>query len=193
MYGIVYLAENLSNGKRYVGQTTSTLERRRYSHKEQSKIPKTYFHSAIAKYGMSNFRWTVLEEAEDQSSLDNKECAWIAKFCSNDREKGYNLKEGGSGGGHHSEESKRKMSISHLGMKASEEAKQKMSRAHKGRHYNIGNTHRKGKKASAEAKKKLSEFRKTFRYTEEQKRMLSEAHKRQWAKRRETNNEKKLS
>jgi len=68
-------------------------------------------------------------------------------------------------GRHHSEEAKKKMSISHQGKIVSEETREKMSEKHKGRF------------VSLETRKKLSESLKGHKLSEEHKKHLSEAHK----------------
>ena len=69
----------------------------------------------------------------------------IAKFQTNNKDHGYNITSGGETIGKHSQESRRKMSLSKIGkpssrkgMHHSDEAKAKMSEAHKGMRYNIG-------------------------------------------------------
>lgn len=53
MYGIIYKATNLIDGKIYIGQTTRTLEKRRKEHEKPSKH-NYLFQRAIRKYGKAN-------------------------------------------------------------------------------------------------------------------------------------------
>ncbi len=81
-------------------------------------------------------------------------------------------------GKHHTEESKMKNRLSHLGKKASEETKRKMSEAHRGR---IGPW--RGKKLPEETKRKMSEAHRGSKnwafgkkFSKEHKEKLSRAH-----------------
>ncbi len=74
--------------------------------------------------------------------------------------------------GHHSEESKRKISESNRGKRRSEETRRKMSKANKGKHL------------SEEHKRKISEAHKGNRHSEETKRKMSEARKLYWENKR---------
>lgn len=107
MYGIIYKATNLINGKLYIGQTNRKLETRMKRHLYDAKIyNKTYFHRAINKYGEENFKWEVIDVALDQDELDSKEKYWIKKLKTYyllDNSNGYNMTDGGYGasGEHH--------------------------------------------------------------------------------------------
>lgn len=86
---------------------------------------------------------------------------------------GYNLKQGGQGGGKHSEETKLKMKISHTGKiftdahklklseagkNMSEDSRNKISESMKGNHNHLG------KKHTEEAKRKMKEaWKKRFK------------------------------
>jgi hypothetical protein len=69
MWPIVYLATNLTNGKRYIGATSRSLEVRRYEHEWCALKGKAstcrFFHAAIRKYGVGVFEWRVLGEYEN--------------------------------------------------------------------------------------------------------------------------------
>lgn len=101
--GIIYMAYNTINQKRYIGQTIMPLNRRKSSHllNAKHKYDNLYFHKAINKYGESAFEWSVLENIieETQELLKNKlnerEIYYIALYKSNDSDKGYNLTSGG--------------------------------------------------------------------------------------------------
>lgn len=109
---IVYKVTNKLNGKVYIGQTTKTLQERRYRHESESLngLRKTVkFHNALLKYGFDAFEWEVIKECSSQEELDYYEDYYINKFNTLDRDKGYNLKHGGKLGGCYSEEAKRHM------------------------------------------------------------------------------------
>jgi group I intron endonuclease len=86
---IIYKTTNTCNGKIYIG-------------KDKHNNP-SYFGSgllllqAIKKYGKENFQKEILEECED-SVVDDREIYWISLLDSTNRNLGYNLTKGGSGG-----------------------------------------------------------------------------------------------
>ena len=89
---IVYLITNKVNGKQYVGQTIRSLEER---WKDHCRVrDENYFHRAIRKYGPENFSLEIIDTAETDEELDEKEIFWI-KELNTLFPNGYNLKEGG--------------------------------------------------------------------------------------------------
>ena len=100
LFGIVYSATSKrNNNKKYVGQTTKTLEDRMSGHLLSSRKPsvKTYFHCAIKSYSISGFIWRIERKCYSRKSLDNSEKLFIKKYRSNERKFGYNLTLGGEG------------------------------------------------------------------------------------------------
>ena len=132
--GFIYTILNKNNGKIYVGQTSQG--RYRFSqHKSNLRAnthPNPHLQASWNKYGEDSFEFNVLEHCNDDKLGDNERW-WINYFNSDNREKGYNLKEGGDRGFKFSEESLKRMSESHKGKIHSEKTKQKMSESHKGR------------------------------------------------------------
>lgn len=55
MYGVIYKATNILNGKCYVGQTTRHLIKRIRGH--CTSDANYYFSRALRKYGEDNFAW----------------------------------------------------------------------------------------------------------------------------------------
>ncbi|HRT03206.1 MAG TPA: GIY-YIG nuclease family protein [Candidatus Diapherotrites archaeon] len=55
--GIIYCAENLLNGKRYIGQTIKSLAKRKSRHHSEAFIfnKSGKFYDALRKYGWDNF------------------------------------------------------------------------------------------------------------------------------------------
>ena len=95
---VIYEAINQINGKRYIGQTTRSLENRKRQHLNASKYARSvswHFYRAINKYGWDCFEWKIIDTAKTQEDLDAKESFWIEFFDTTDPEKGYNLKGGG--------------------------------------------------------------------------------------------------
>ena len=113
---IVYVLRNNINNKVYVGQTIRTLNRRITAHmlkvKNGSKLP---IHCAIRKYGINNFTIQVVKcPYKEQWALD-----WLEQTLIDDLDamapNGYNLTEGGMGG-KPSKETRKKMSVSRMGV-----------------------------------------------------------------------------
>lgn len=120
-YGIIYMHTNKLNGKKYIGQTTKTLNARLKEHlKEMIKGSNLPFHRALKKYGIENFVSEIIDTANNQKELNEKEIKWIAHFNTY-KGKGYNCTIGGEGykafgeknhfyGKKHTEETKEKIS-----------------------------------------------------------------------------------
>lgn len=68
-----------------------------------------YFHNALRKYGSENFKFEIIDTANTQDELNEKERYWIAYYKSNQREFGYNEDSGGKSGGVKSDATKRKI------------------------------------------------------------------------------------
>ena len=118
---IIYKATNKINGKVYVGQTVKTLESRWKRH--CGKWGCGAISKAIKKYGSENFTVEKIDCAESKNGLNEKEKYWV-DFYGCISPKGYNLKSGGDQVTF-SEETKKKISDSHKGKKASLETKEK--------------------------------------------------------------------
>ena len=68
----------LPNGKMYIGQTYRELQERKCEHIRKSKIQteRGYnypFYRAIRKYGVENLIWDILDYANNQDELNEKE------------------------------------------------------------------------------------------------------------------------
>lgn len=95
IYGIVYCATNTVNQKKYIGQSTRTLDLRKNEHIWKAERGHGYaFHQAIRKYGADKFDWSVLDSAENQDELNEKEEYWI-KLYNCFYTGGYNMATGG--------------------------------------------------------------------------------------------------
>lgn len=91
IYGYVYCIENRVNGKKYIGITTRTINKRFEEHKKAN----SYIGHAIRKYGVNNFSISELDIAETHEELCQLEVFYIEKFKT--FEYGYNLTIGGDG------------------------------------------------------------------------------------------------
>ena len=164
--GYIYCVTCLPTGKLYFGQTIRLIEERWNRHVNESFSGSRYkFHRAIRKYGEENFlvEEVMFVEAPTEerlkAKLDYIERRLIKRF--NTKIDGYNSTDGGDGGllGYvFSEETKRKISLSRIGVKnpnfgkhLSKEHRRKISEAQKGK---VSPT--KGKTLSEEHKRKLS-------------------------------------
>lgn len=57
MFGVVYEVRNLVNGKRYIGLTRFSAQKRWKEHVSTAlRRPKSHLHRAISKYGANNFK-----------------------------------------------------------------------------------------------------------------------------------------
>lgn len=105
------------NGKRYVGITSQTPERRwKNGHAYQNQ---RYIWNAINKYGWHNIRHDVLYTGLTKFEACAIEQLLIADWRTNEKEFGYNISCGGEAnwaGRHHSEDTRKRMSESHKGV-----------------------------------------------------------------------------
>ena len=93
-YGIIYSATNTVNNKKYIGQTTCALEKRKREHINSINQQKFSFQKAMKKYGIENFLWEIIDYANSPGELDYKETYWINHFGTYGH-KGYNMTIGG--------------------------------------------------------------------------------------------------
>jgi group I intron endonuclease len=153
----VYLITNTINGKRYVGQTTLSLEERWWQHCCKNSNCR-HLASAIRKYGKENFIIESIVEPPTIDLMNEFEAEYIEKYCTRSPN-GYNLTEGGRVP-RHSEETRRKMSLSHLGKKNNYVQVFTEERKEKARLRMIGNKNTLGYRHSEESRKRISESQK---------------------------------
>lgn len=119
---IVYLLTNIVNGKKYIGATTASAERRRtelYS-KARSKSERGK-HTKLSKdmriFKKSHFEISILECCDNIDAMFEAEKYWIAKLDSINE--GYNHSAGGIGNDSNfkTKESIQKSAASKLGVK----------------------------------------------------------------------------
>jgi len=151
----IYKITNKINGKCYIGQTIKSIEKRFKDHCKKSSNC-LYLKHAIQKYGKDNFERSLIsiQNSKELANLEEKRC--IIEY-NTIVPNGYNLTFGGDGG-IPSEETRKKMSLSHSGEKhhnfgkhLSNQTKKKISEANKGSNHPMF-----GKTIPDEIKKKIS-------------------------------------
>lgn len=99
---IVYMHKNKINNKVYIGMTKDVINRWKSNgikyKPKKGKENSRPFWNAIKKYGFESFEHIILEENLSKEEACEKEKYYIQKFKSREREKGYNIAEGGNGG-----------------------------------------------------------------------------------------------
>lgn len=92
---IIYKITNKQNGKMYIGQTINSLEDRWKRHQSDAlnNIIDTHFARAIRYYGVDSFIVEVIDTAETQEELTQKEYYWIHQY--NAVQEGYNENDDG--------------------------------------------------------------------------------------------------
>ena len=151
-----YLITNKINNKGYVGITTRSLDRRWYEHRFVANSCGQLLAKAINKYGEQAFEIMPIASAKTLENLKEVEKDLIIQFQTK-VPFGYNLTDGGDGvfGFKQSEEQKERNGDLKRGTKHSEETKQKMKIAHLGE-----NNHFYGKNHTEEAKRKNADAHK---------------------------------
>lgn len=98
------------SGKRYIGITAQTVEKRWQNGFGYAYGENDYFFNAIKKYGWDNIKHEILFTGLTKSDAEEKEIELIAKYNTTSRDCGYNLETGGYACPKHTDESKRRMS-----------------------------------------------------------------------------------
>lgn len=178
---IIYVAENILNGKKYVGKTIKSLNERRLEHISESIRKNFHFYKAIRKYGIDNFKWYIVDTAISDAELNDLEIEWIARLQSLSTQNGYNMNDGGAGGKMIPEvEERRRQSL--MGHKVSDATRRKISERNAG---GTGGGARKGvvpwnkgtrglQKCSSETRRKMSASRKGVPKSNSHKKKLAE-------------------
>ena len=86
----IYKITNKINGKAYIGQTIRPVEYRFHRHINDAmhNVLDTHFARAIRKYGPDKWQLEIIDNAETQEELNQKEQYWIRHY--NSVEEGYN-------------------------------------------------------------------------------------------------------
>lgn len=129
----VYMHENRENGKKYIGITSQKPTNRWQNGEGYQYCPR--FYAAIKKYGWDAFRHDILYTGLTQEAAEQLEVDLIAKYGTQDPEKGYNMAEGGgtNRGYHLRDETKQRIGTANRGKRPTPETLAKLSASHKGR------------------------------------------------------------
>ncbi len=86
----IYKITNIQNNKIYIGQTIRSVEQRFHRHINDAlnNILDTHFARAIRKYGKDSFVVEIIDTAQTQDELNQKERYWIQYY--NSVQEGYN-------------------------------------------------------------------------------------------------------
>ena len=87
---VIYKTTNLINGKFYIGKDKFN--------KENYLGSGLILKHAIEKYGITNFKKEIIQECTTQDELNNAEIYWINFYNATNKDIGYNIALGGSGG-----------------------------------------------------------------------------------------------
>ena len=100
-FGFVYKIINLENDKVYIGQTQrdAIIRWQEHIYESRRKNQVMILARAIQKYGDNAFEMEILKNCKSQEEMNKWELYYIKKYNSTDEEIGYNMTEGGKGGG----------------------------------------------------------------------------------------------
>lgn len=129
---VVYIHTSPS-GKKYVGVTSQDVNKRWL--RGHGYFRNEYFTRAINKYGWDNFKHEIVAAGLSKEGAEFLEKTLIARYRSNLKRYGYNIKDGGDTNGKHAERSKRLMSEHRKGKGTgprSETARRHMRESHSG-------------------------------------------------------------
>lgn len=116
---ILYKIENIINNKCYFGITKCSLNKRWNEHKCKCKNSKKHLYVSMRKYGIDNFKISLIKEFDNEDEMYLSEINYIMLYNTNNPKYGYNNSTGGE--------------LSSLGKKLSNETKFKISNYQKNR------------------------------------------------------------
>lgn len=165
----IYLITNLTNDKAYVGKSVDPSGRW-HDHKKvalggREKYPNDFFavHAALAKYGIDNFSFEIIDQFDSEAEAYAAETMMILLACSNLKKYGYNCNLGGEGGIVPNEETRQKL----IAAQNKPEKKKISSDLMRARHQadpgflgriNVGNQYTKGRVPTQEERDNLSKI-----------------------------------
>jgi group I intron endonuclease len=132
----IYVITNKINGKKYVGKTALSIERRWRQHVTNAKCGRTFrLYHAMRKWGTAAFTIDSVARASSDEELDMLEHEWIARLKSFEYTHGYNMTTGGEGwtGRRHTNDTRRKIGDKATGRPKTENFRRRISETHKGK------------------------------------------------------------
>lgn len=112
MDGLIYVAINLKNGKRYIGCTRHTLETRlKYHFYDLNRGKKYAFNQALNRYGLSNFIFITIPVPFEK--MHRYEALAIRILKTKSHQNGYNICDGGIGVKDYTGKIRKKISENH--------------------------------------------------------------------------------
>lgn len=154
----------LPNGKRYIGMTRQEPEKR--WHNGLGYRGKKSFYDDIVLYGWDNIQHIIVESGLDLESASAKEKELISQYHTQDKDFGYNTKEGGQTFGEHSDEFIQELHLRMLGNKYC--VGRKISKKHI-------EALAKGRKSKAQKR-----IKGVFHHSKETKELISQKAKERW-------------
>ena len=135
----IYEIKNITNEKRYIGQSQPSNNRRLNNHRSQlnnNNHINPHLQSSWNKYGKDCFEWNrIVDDISTLDELNRLEIYWSKKYKTMDPKYGYNLAPCGGGspmrGRKHSQKTKNLMSIQRRGKPKSKECKRKIRKSNK--------------------------------------------------------------
>jgi len=95
---IIYVHTHKATGKRYVGQTSQTMQKRWQQHIRQALRFtlkwRSRFHFALKDYGIDGWTNEVIATCDSPREADRLEREWINTFKSDDPRYGFNTQPG---------------------------------------------------------------------------------------------------
>ena len=129
---VVYLITHIPTSRHYVGKAKNAARRWSFHQgvaRGSVNRPKHRIHHAIAKYGVGEFLFQVLETFETEQEAFDAEAFWIGYLSTHLRACGFNIALGGNGGVIPGEEVRAKIRAAAQGRVLSEEHKAKIGAA----------------------------------------------------------------
>lgn len=93
-YGFIYITTNNVNGKQYIGKRVYDSEGRWESYLGSGIL----LTRALNRYGRENFSRQIIDTAESEEDLREKERYWISFYNATESDSFYNIASGGDGG-----------------------------------------------------------------------------------------------
>ena len=171
VYGIIYLARCIDNGKVYIGQTIKTLGCRKAQHihcafNEQIDGYDSYWYRALRTHGIDKFEWNIIYDNVPESLLSRTERFAIGLYNSFGSG-GYNSTGGGDESPSKNPDVAHKISLAKMG---DNNPMRNPETAHK---VSVALT---GKKLTQETKDKIGNAHRGMKRTDETRANISKSH-----------------